>query len=71
MYGDKTNLKHEMFDYTGNNLGHQNSNKRFREKLGSLTRRTFSRFTVPEHDIKYGKYCTAKHDACAIGMTAG
>ena len=33
MYRDTTNVDPEMYDYTGNNWSHQNSNKRFKEKL--------------------------------------
>jgi hypothetical protein len=27
MYGDATNVEHEMYEYTCNNWSHQNSNK--------------------------------------------
>ena len=39
MYSDTTNVEPEMLDYTSNN---QNSNKRFKEKFGSHTRKTFN-----------------------------
>jgi hypothetical protein len=38
------NVAYEMYDYTGNNWIHRNSNKRFREKFGSQTGKTFNRF---------------------------
>jgi len=38
MYRDTMNMKHELNDYIGNNWSHQNSNKRFKEKLGSYTK---------------------------------
>jgi hypothetical protein len=28
------NVEQEMYDYTGNNWSHRNSNKSFKEKLG-------------------------------------
>ena len=31
MYSDKTNVEREMFEHTGNNLSHRNSNKKFKE----------------------------------------
>jgi hypothetical protein len=46
MYRDTMNVEHEMYDYTGNNWGHWNSNKRFKEEFGSHTRKTFNRFTT-------------------------
>jgi len=48
MYRDITNLEHEMHDYTANNWSHRNSNKRLKEKFGSHTRKTFSRFTAKD-----------------------
>ena len=48
IYRDTMNVKHEMYDYTSNNWSHQNSNKRFKKKFGSHTRKTFSRFTTKD-----------------------
>jgi hypothetical protein len=48
MYRDTTNVEHEMYDYTGNNWSHRNSNKRFIEKFGSHTRKTFNRSTTKD-----------------------
>jgi hypothetical protein len=39
IYSDTTNVEHEMYDYTGCNLSHWNSNKRFKDKFGSHTRK--------------------------------
>jgi hypothetical protein len=39
------NVEHEMYDYTGNNRGLQNST-RFKEKFGNHTRKTFSRLNT-------------------------
>jgi hypothetical protein len=46
MYGDITNVDCEIHYYTCNNWGHRNSNKSFKEKFGSLTMKTFDRFTA-------------------------
>jgi hypothetical protein len=39
MYRNTTNVEHEMYDYTGNNWSHRNSNRRLKEKFGSHTRK--------------------------------
>jgi hypothetical protein len=36
-----TNVTCDMYDYTGNNPSHRNSNRRFKGKFGSQTRKTF------------------------------
>ena len=38
MYRDTTNVKLEIYGYTGNNWSHRNSNKSFKDKFGSHTR---------------------------------
>jgi len=43
MYRDTTNVEPEMYDYTSNNW---NSNKKFKEKFASCTKKTFDRFTT-------------------------
>jgi hypothetical protein len=48
MYRDISNVEHEMYDYTASNWSHRNSNKRFKEKFGSHTRKTFNRFTTKD-----------------------
>jgi hypothetical protein len=48
MYRNTENVKHEMYDYTGNNWRHWNSNKRFKEKSESHTRKTFGRLTTDD-----------------------
>jgi hypothetical protein len=48
MYKDTTNVEHEMYDYTGNDWSHRNSNKRFKEKFVSHTRKHFNRFATKD-----------------------
>ena len=48
MYRDTTNVEPEMYDYTSNNCSHQNSNKMFKEKFGSHTRKTCNRCTTKD-----------------------
>ena len=48
MYRDTTNVEPEMYDYTGNNWSHWNSNEKLKEKFGSCTRKTFDRFTTKD-----------------------
>jgi len=38
-------MEHEMYENTGINYSHRNSNKRLKEKFRSHTRKTFNRFT--------------------------
>ena len=56
------NLEHEMYDYTGSNWSHRNSNKRFKEKIGSHTKITFTIFTTKDSctwNITYNTESTA------------
>ena len=48
MYRDTTNVEPEMSDYTNNNWSHQNSNRKFNEKVGSHTAETFNTFTTKD-----------------------
>jgi len=48
MFGGKRNVEYEMYDHTGNNWSHRNSNKRCKEKCGSHTRKTFNIFTTKD-----------------------
>ena len=48
MNRDATNEEPEMYDCTSNNWSHWNSNKMFKEKLVSPTRKTFDRFTTKD-----------------------
>ena len=48
LYRDTMNVEHEMCDYAGNNWCQQNSNKRFKEKFGSCTKKTLNRFTTKD-----------------------
>jgi len=63
MCRDTTNLEHEMYDYTANNWSHRNSNKRFKEKFGSHTRKTFSRFTTKD---SYTRNITNDKESIAV-----
>jgi hypothetical protein len=75
MYRAKTNVEHEMYDYTGSNWNHRFSNKRFKQRFGSHTRKTFKRFTPKDSSIgnitQQGKCCILKLDVCEIGITVG
>ena len=48
MYRDTTNVEPEMYDCTGNNWSHWNSNEKLKEKFGNRTRKTFDRFTTKD-----------------------
>jgi hypothetical protein len=48
-YRDTANVEIEMYDYTSHNWGHQNSNKKLKEKPGSYTRKPFHRFTTADN----------------------
>ena len=48
IYRDTANVEREMYDCTSNNWSHWNSNKRFKEKLVSPTRKPFDRFTTKD-----------------------
>jgi hypothetical protein len=48
MYRDTTNVELEMYNYTGNNWSHWNSNEKLKETFGSYTRKTFDRFTTKD-----------------------
>ena len=51
VYRDITNVGPEIYDYTSNNWGHSSCNKRFKEKFGIYTRKTFDRFTTKDSHI--------------------
>jgi len=48
VYRDTTNVEHEMYDCTGNNWSHWNSNEKLKEKFGNCTRKTLNRFTTKD-----------------------
>jgi hypothetical protein len=48
MFSDTMNVQHAMYDYTGNNWNQWNSNKRFKEKFGSRTRKMFNGFATKD-----------------------
>jgi hypothetical protein len=47
-YRDTAKVEPEMYDYTGYNWSHWNSNEKLKEKYGSCTRKTFDRFTAAD-----------------------
>jgi PBP1b-binding outer membrane lipoprotein LpoB len=62
MYRDTTNVEPEMYGYISSNWSHRNSNKRFKEKFGSCTGKTFDRFTTKDSytwNITHNAECTA------------
>ena len=48
MYRDTRNVEPKMYDYTGNNWSHWNSNEKLKEKFGSCTGKTLDRFTTKD-----------------------
>jgi hypothetical protein len=50
-YRDATNVKPEMYRYTGYNWSHWNGNGKLKEKPGSYTGKTFDRFTTADSCI--------------------
>jgi hypothetical protein len=48
MYRKTTNVEHEMYDYTSSNWNYRMSNKSFKEKFRSHTRKAFNRFTTKD-----------------------
>ena len=48
VYRDSTNVEPEMYDCTGNNCSHWNSNEKLKEKFGSCTGKTFDRFATKD-----------------------
>ena len=48
MYRDTANVEPEMYDCTGNNWSHWNSNEKLKETFGSHNRRPFDRFTTKD-----------------------
>jgi hypothetical protein len=68
MYRDTTNVEHEMYDYTGTDWSHWNSNKGFKENFWKpcqeITQETqHKRQLYVEHHTQYGKYCSVKLEA--------
>ena len=68
-------MENAMYDYTGNNWSHQNSNKRFKEKYGIHIRKTLNGFPTKDSYTRnithYGKYCSLKPEPGGVGITAG
>jgi hypothetical protein len=48
MYRDTANVEPEMYDCTGYNWSHSNSNEKLKVKPGSFTRKAFDRFTTKD-----------------------
>jgi hypothetical protein len=48
VYRDKTDVERELFDHACNKWSHRSSDKRFKEKFGSHTRKTFDRFATED-----------------------
>lgn len=75
MYRDTMDMEHEMYDYTGNNWSHQNSNKRFKEKCGVHIRKTLKGFPTKDsytrNTTHYRKYCSLKSEPGGVGITDG
>jgi hypothetical protein len=53
MYVGTANVEHEIYDYTGNNRSHRNSNKILRNNFEAMPRnkKTFNRFTTKDSCI--------------------
>ena len=70
-----TNVEHEIFDCTGNNWSHRNSNRRLKESFESHTRKTFNRFatkyscTGTSHIIR--KVLQSETEVWAVGIAVG
>jgi hypothetical protein len=45
---DTANVEPEMYDHTSNNWSHWDSNEKLKEKFGSCTRKTLSRFSTKD-----------------------
>ena len=62
-----------MYDFTGNNWSHWNSNEKLKEKFGSCTRKTFDRFSTKDsytgNITQYGKHCSLKLEASVVGIS--
>jgi hypothetical protein len=48
MYRDMAIVERELYDYTGDNWSHWNSNEKFKETFGSCTGKTFDRFSTKD-----------------------
>ena len=46
MHRGKVSVQYELYDCTGKNWSHQNSNERLKEKFGRHTRNTFNKLTT-------------------------
>lgn len=68
-------MEHKMYDGTGNNCSHRNSNKSFKETFGGRTRKILNRFAIRqlyvERHTYNGKDCGRKLEAWALGIPIG
>jgi len=48
VYRDATIVEPEMYDCTGNNWSHWNSNEKLKGKFGNCSRKTFDRFSTKD-----------------------
>jgi hypothetical protein len=47
-YRNTTKVKHDMYDCTGNNWSHWNSNEKLKENFGRYIRKILDRFTTKD-----------------------
>ena len=62
-YRDRTNVEHEMYDYTGNKWSRPHSNKWFKEKFGNHNRKTVITFTTKD---SYTRNITHNTESTAV-----
>ena len=60
---DAANVEPEMYDCTGNNWSHWNSNEKLKEKFGNYTGKTFDRFTTKD---SYTRNITYNTESAAV-----
>ena len=48
LYRDTLNVEPEINGHASNNQSHRHSNRRFKEKFGGHTRKTFNRFAITD-----------------------
>jgi hypothetical protein len=63
VYRDVTNVEPEMYDCTGNNWSHWNSNEMLKEKFWNCTRKTSDRFTTKD---SYTRNITHNTESTAV-----
>ena len=63
VYRDTTNVEPDVYDCTGNNWSHWNSNEKLTEKLRNCTGKTFDRFTTKD---SYTRNITHNTESTAV-----